>query len=309
MLRIPALVVLLIVAALAAFWAANRRVVPLPIPTPAAEFTFYEHPGAPIAGFRDINAAGDIVGYYQETDDPNTAHALLSRADVVSTIDPPSSTRDRRAFGINDAGLVAISYDGRSSYLWDGAAYTPVTYPSADGTVIRGLNNSADLAGEFTDASRVTHAFVRIGGVFTELTFPGAARASARGINDAGTAVGYYEDAGGVRHGFLRNAAGEMTVLEHPGAVSTMAGGINNAGVVVGGWAGADDRMHGFVWREGAFRAIDAPGAQDTLPLGINDAGDIVGEISIGGSYTDYTVPHKAFFTASFRPSPTSSAA
>jgi uncharacterized membrane protein len=142
---------------------------------------------------------------------------------------------------------------------------------------------------------------VRIGGVFTELTFASAARASARGINNAGSAVGYYEGASGTRRGYLRAADGAITLIDYPGAVSTMCGGVNNLGAVVGAWIDTSGRFHGFVWREGEFRIFDAPGAQDTVPLGVNDDGDIVGEVSIGGSYLDYSVPHRGFFTAAYR--------
>jgi hypothetical protein len=301
MRRMRTLGIILIVglaAALAYCWL-WPRCRPAPPPAAPIAFALHEQPGAPVTGFRGINSAGDIVGYYQDTAVESTAHALLMRGGRLSTIDPPS-TNDRRAFGINDSGLIALTFDGRNTVLWDGTAYTPVLYPDATGTVVRALNNTGDVGGEFTDAADAVRAFIRIGGTFTPIDFTDAVRSSVRGINDAGAAVGYYELASRVRRCYMRAPDGTITELAYPGAASTMCGDINNADVVVGGWADADGRLHGFVWRAGSFRSFDVPGAQDTLPLGINDAGDIVGEATFGGAYSDYAVPHKGFFTSSF---------
>lgn len=301
------IVIAAIAAGLIAWWqlcpqcVAPPRSDPPPAPAPTSDFVIYQHLNAPVTGYRGINEAGDIVGYFQDTPVETTAHALLMRAGAPSMIDPPS-TRDRRAFGINDPGLIALSFDGRNAVLWDGAAYTPVAYPGASGTVVRGLNNHGDVVGEYTDSGGVVRAFVRFEGVFIALDFPDAARASVRGVNDTRHAVGYVEAADRSRRCFVRAPDGAITMLDYPGAAATMCGDINTAGVIVGGWMDAGGRLHGFIRApDGSFRTFDVPEAQDTLPLGINEAGDIVGEATFGGRYGDYTIPHRAFFTSAFR--------
>jgi len=300
------IVIAAIAAGLIAWWQlcprclAPPRSDPPPAPAPASDYMMYQHFNAPVTGFRGINEAGDMVGYFQDTPVETTAHALLMRARTPSAIDPPSS-RDRRAFGINDRGVIALSFDGRNAVLWDGTTYTPVIYPGASGTVVRGLNNHNDVVGEYTDAGDVVRAFVRFEGTFIALDFPDATRASVRGVNDARVSVGYVEAADGSRRCFVRAADGAITMLDYPGAIATMCGDINNAGVIVGAWMSPDRRFHGFIWRDGAFRTFDVTDAQDTLALGVNDAGDIVGEATFGGRYGDYTIPHRAFFTSAFR--------
>lgn len=310
MLRIiGGIIIVALLAGLIAWWRLCPQCLPLPLPgpdpepppPPAHEFVIYEHPGAPVTGLRGINSAGVLVGYFQDTSDETSAHALLIRDGVMSTIDPPGSTRDRRAFGITDDETVALSFDGRNATLWADAEYTPVVYPGAIGTVVRGVNNRNDVGGEYTDAGEVVRAFVRIGGVFAPLSFPDAVRASVRGINDEGAAVGYTEAASGARRCFLLARDGTVTMLDYPDAASTMCGDINNRGDVVGAWADSERRLHGFVRRDGTFHSFDVTDAQDTLALGINDAGDIVGEATFGGRYGDYTIPHRGFFTSSFR--------
>jgi len=297
-MRMIGVILLVFLVAGYAYWVLPR---PCPDLRPVLVFTLHEYPEARITGFRDINADGEIVGYFQTDDPPASAHALLVRGGANSVIDPPGSSFDRRAFAINDSDLVALSYDGNNAMLWDGAIYTPVAYPGASGTVIRGLNNHGDISGEFTDASGAVQAFVRIGGVFTHIPFSGAVRASARGIANDGTAVGYYEMPGGVRHCFVRDPSGSITELSVAGRVSIMCGGLNNTGAIVGASIDPTGRAHAFVWRGGVFRHFDVPGAQDTVALGINDVGDIVGEVSFGGGFTDYAAPHRGFYTESFR--------
>lgn len=308
---IVGIVIVALLAGLIAWWRLCPQCFVLPHtdapppPPPAAAFTVYQHPGMPVTGYRGINTAGDIVGYYQETAEPETAHAILMRGGVATVIDPPSE-RDRRAFGINDHNVIGLSYDGRHTVMWDGATYTPVIYPGAAGTVVRTLNNRGDVGGEYsfvlTDDT-TAFPFLRVDGVFIALEFPSAVRASVRGLNDAGQAVGYTQSADGLRQCFVRAPDGAITTLTRPDAILMMCAGINNHGHIVGAWARADRRLHGFVWRDGAFTDFDVPDAQDTLPIAINDAGDIVGEASFGGRYGDYAFPHRAFFTAAFRAS------
>lgn len=252
----------------------------------------YAHPGAPVTGFRDINAAGDVVGYYQtDATDFNTARALRLVGGVAETIDPPTSTGDRRAFGNNDAGDAAGSYNdaGQHGFVLTGATYTQIDYPgTTQGTTIRGLNNFGDLAGEYDDAGGVQHGFVRIGNVYQTVDVPGASATSVRAINDAGRMAGFYIDGGGALRGFMSDDGIGFTTIDHPdpAAVGTIIGGINGAGVLSGAWlaaAGSPESQpaHGFLYDAGVFTPFDLVGATSTLPINLNDAGQVVGEATL----------------------------
>src|SRR5688500_6845444 len=73
-------------------------------------FTTFDVPGATITGGRGINARGDVVGYYQTGPAFEDVHAFLLSDGVFTTIDFPGSPSDRRAFGIDKHGLIAVSF-------------------------------------------------------------------------------------------------------------------------------------------------------------------------------------------------------
>ncbi|MEM7049501.1 MAG: hypothetical protein AAF604_07580 [Acidobacteriota bacterium] len=246
------------------------------------EFEIFEVPGAPITGGRGINDTGCEAGYYQtDASDFSTAHAIRRCAGTIVDIDPPTSIGDRRAFDINDAGVVvgsALRSSGQDGFELIGGLYSWVEYPGADQTVIRGVNNLGEIVGEYEGSDGIRHAFARLGGTLINVDVPGAAESRARGINDLGEIVGHYDDTTGSRHGFRRSTAGAYSTLDFPGAVSTVTGGINNTGDVVGTYFDAGGSPHGFVWTAGVFEPCDVPGAAGTLSVGINEAGRLTGE-------------------------------
>ncbi|MBB6431278.1 hypothetical protein [Algisphaera agarilytica] len=256
--------------------------------------TTYQFPGAPITGFRDINAAGDVVGYYQtDAADFNTANALRIVGGVPETINPPTSLTDRRAFGNNDAGTVVGSFNnsGSHGFVLTGPTFTTYDAPgTTQGTTIRGLNNPGDFVGEYDDAGGVQRGFVQLSpsssGTFQTVTVPGAVSTTVRAINDAGRIAGFYADATGALHGYVSHDGLAFTTIDHPdpAAVSTLVGGINNDGVLVGAWLAAlgspeSQPARGFIRdATGTFLPFDLIGATSTIPIGLNDLGQIVGE-------------------------------
>lgn len=257
---------------------------------PGYQLWSYRHDGAPLTGFRDIDAAGNVVGYVQtDASDASTAHALLVVGGVVQVVDPPGSSADRRAFGIADDGSFAGSFadaSGQHGFVFDAstAGFATVDVPwAATATTIRALDNAGDVAGEYEDAAGTTRGFVRIGGVFRMIDVPAATRTSVRGIDDAGRMVGYYADTSGRLHGFVSDDGLAFSVIDRPGAFSTLVGGLNADGALVGvtlAGPGSPDTVpaSGFLWQAGVFAALDVVGAVSTIPLAINDHGQIAGE-------------------------------
>lgn len=286
----------------AAFWAATAQAS-----VPGYDLFVYEHPGASLTGFRDIDANGDVVGYYQtDASDPLTAHALRLVGEVAETIDPPTSTSDRRAFGNNDAGDAAGSFQamGQHGFLLSGAVYTQIDYPgTSQGTTIRGLNDAGDFVGEYDDAGGFQHGFANLGGTYQTVDVPGATSNAVRAINDLGRLAGFYADTGGALHGFYSDDGVAFTTIDHPSALSTLVGGIDDSGVLVGVYLttpGSPETVpvNGFLWDAGSFEAFDIAGATSTIPLAINAHGQIAGE------YVDGSGIHRGFIATPL-PEPT----
>src|SRR5262245_55262645 len=142
----------------------------------------------------------------------------LSCALTISSAAPAGdysfTTVDFPAAGIIGQGVTAISNGGRIAggwqvgpglrgYLFEGGRFTTVDV-NHQGGAIRGINNSNQLSGFFTDSSG-THAFLfdLDRGARTDIDVPGANLTEGIGLNDGGEIVGDYREAAtGVFHGF-----------------------------------------------------------------------------------------------------------
>lgn len=253
-------------------------------PAVAYHVRTFEVAGEPITGGRGLDDGDCVAGYYQsDPSDFSTAHAIVRCAGTTSTIDPPTSTGDRRAFDVNNSGVVvgsALRASGNDGFELDGGVYTWVEYPGADQTVIRGINDAGDIAGEYETAGGSRRGFARIGGGFVAVDVPLAAETRARGINNAGEVVGTWTDGAGLRHGFIREPSGIFTTLDFPGAVETLFGDTDDDGAIVGTSFDGAGVPHGFVITAPLvqFLPFDVPGSAGTFATGINEAGELTGE-------------------------------
>ncbi|MBZ5563272.1 MAG: hypothetical protein LAP13_12740 [Acidobacteriia bacterium] len=160
-------------------------------------------------------------------------------------------------------------------------SFMTIDYPGAMSTSARGINDACDIAGSYTDAGGVMHAFLLKEGKFSSSDFPGAKATAATAINNAGEMVGYYTDAGGKVRGYLLNK-GVFTSIDVSEATETNCWGINNQGDVAGMYV-APDKMHRpFVWSQGRFTLLEKhpDSSLMTCAFGINDEGILVGHIT-----------------------------
>jgi hypothetical protein len=100
------------------------------------------------------------------------------------------------------------------------------------GTYALGINAAGAIAGEFADASGMTHGFLRApDGTITTIDAPGVGTGDtvAVSINSSGAITGRYFDATG-EHGFLRDFDGTFTTIDPPGSISTSAAASTSGG-------------------------------------------------------------------------------
>jgi hypothetical protein len=183
-------------------------------------YTTIDVPGARSTLTNGIDSAGDLVGYY------NNTNGYTYDGSNFTTLQVPGSTVTE-AFGMNDAGQVVGLFASIGSpiegFMYDPqlGAYTVVIDP-AGSTRVAGINNAGDMVGYYTvgtgGETMQTHGFLFSGGTYVTLDDPSAApgKTEAMGIapgsdqvvglffdtNDSGEIVGTYVDASGVRHGF-----------------------------------------------------------------------------------------------------------
>jgi hypothetical protein len=152
------------------------------------------------------------------------------------------------------------------------------------------INQEGAIAGNYTDASGVSHCFLRSpGGTFTTFNAPGAGTNSGQGTFTAGTIAlnltyaitGVYLDAGNAFHGYVR--APDGTIAGTSSGQGTSSESINLEEAITGQYIDSSGVNHGFLRTPfGAITTFDAPGAgtmagQGTIAETNNDLGAIIG--------------------------------
>jgi len=282
---------------------------------PDGTFTLFDAPGAGTEFFQgtraySINPAGAVAGWY--TDASNVAHGYLRAPDGnITTFDAPGAggagtgrLPGTSAYNINPAGVIAgiytdVNYVFHSFVRTPDGTITTFDVPGAStssglGTFAAefdGINPAGAITGNYTDASGVSHGYVRApDGAITVFDVPGA---GTGGINPAGSIVGGYMDASGVNHGFVRAAGGTFSVFDVPGAGTgpgqgTSGGNINTPGDVDGIYVDATGVSHGFVRsKHDTITTFDAPGAGTSPGQGTTLVGTNNPRGAITGSYLD----------------------
>jgi probable HAF family extracellular repeat protein len=178
--------------------------------------------------------------------------------------------------------------------------YTSFGYPGAVRTEARGVNNTGQIVGSWTDVSGAAHGFLLTNTSYLSFDVPGALGTHPHDINDSGTVVGAYTRAPAGNqvccesYGFIRTADGKYFTVDHPMTNSEMPVtwlfGINRVGQMVGGYNEVDlnvpntssHGIHSFLLEGETFTPIDFPFTTRvhipvTFASDINDAGDIVG--------------------------------
>ena len=197
-------------------------------------FTTIDFPGARQTFAFGVNASGQIVGYYYDSN--NNSHGFVDSGGRFTTIDFPGAGQTY-AFGINASGQIVGGYcesvgQNCHGFLDSGGRFTTIDFPGAAGTSANGINASGQIVGAYSD-SNSSYGFLYSGGQFTTIAFPGADATVAFGINASEQIVGYYETLNGTQ-GFL-DSGGQFTTIDFPGGGrDTYAVGINDEEQIVG---------------------------------------------------------------------------
>ena len=240
-----------------------------------------DYPGAAQTFAASINAAGDVVGVYNDTG--NFQHGFLLSGGTFTTIDDPNGGWTFLT-GINDNGkivgygTIAFLYDIQSQVFTNIGIQSLYTHPlginnfdTVVGFVLGGNpHNLHEVGFELfangqtkriavpgateTDCWGVSTSGIIVGfGILADnsefsFTFSGdqykfLSQGIVLGINPQGTAIVGYDSMGGFL--YQNNT---LTTLQIPGAKLTIANGINRGGQVVGYFRDLDGSIHGFIW-------------------------------------------------------------
>jgi hypothetical protein len=183
----------------------------------------------------DINASGEVVGYYYTG---SAAHSYILINRVVNEFDPPGATQSV-AVGINFFGTIAGYYIDSNNvyhgYIRDsGDNITVIDVPGLTHLQVTGINYSGEIVGSGVNGS-ITVGFVRdSAGNITTFEVPQSTSTLPQAINTDGQITGWASSST-VAHGFTRDASGTITTFKAPGAdFGTFARSINDSGEVTG---------------------------------------------------------------------------
>lgn len=243
-------------------------------------FRSIDFPGAPLTGAAGINAAGDVVGRYQ--DSAGKSHGFLLSGGLFTTVDFPGSAQTV-ARGIGPGGDIVGMAGQVHGFLRtaDGTFYR-VDYPGHANTVAVRILPNGTILGCYHDADQMgsMHGMIVGHKGFSEFDMPATMHTGA--TPDGKRISGWLTDmmTGRIR-GYLLDGD-NFVPFDVPGSKATEAWDINPAGDIVGLYQDASGQFHGFVVDDGwSFTTIDVPGAISTRVFGINSRGDVV------GSYVD----------------------
>jgi uncharacterized membrane protein len=258
---------------------------------PALKFIPFDFPHASATNPGSINARGDIVGNYHDTN--GVVHGFLLRQGVFFTIDFPNaqftSARAINARGDIVGRALGPSGDEHGFLLRDGI-FTQIDYPEASATTARGINNDGDITGRHFDNAGNESGFILKDGQFHNVFFPGSCSTDVwSAMDNEQVLVGdICTNSDNGIHGYIRIKPGNFRTIDFPGASApcTAVRWINERGDMVGVYANSPSecdnfQTHGFVLRNGEYTKIDVPGSIITGVFGINDDGQMVGQ------YTD----------------------
>ena len=159
-----------------------------------------------------------------------------------------------------------------------GYAYESLDFPGSSQTIIWGMDDFGNLAGQYEIAGGTAHAMVYEHGKFKPLKADklGTYFSAAGGPTDVGTTFGGYADASGIQHGFVVRE-GKLKTVDFRGHLNSNIDGMDIFGRILGVYWDADGTYHGILSHNGNEVPFDVSGARDTYPLGLNASGDSVG--------------------------------
>lgn len=106
------------------------------------------------SGAYGINDSGEIVGSYENNN--NLSVGFLDSNGTFTSISAPNPNDNLVLYGISDNGYMvgAISgYNLFQSFIDENGAFTTISVPGATQTVVRGVNDSGDVVGYYTNSS------------------------------------------------------------------------------------------------------------------------------------------------------------
>jgi probable HAF family extracellular repeat protein len=245
-------------------------------------FSTIDFPGAVFTNPQGINAGGEIVGWYTDTE--GKTHGFVMSGGSFRSVDYPGA-KSTQLRGIGPSGDVVGAYQRQNEsggvpihgfLLTRHGDFYPLDFPGHQNTIAQRILPDGTILGCYhdTDTMGTMH-----GMAVTRRGFEAIAEATTmhNGATPDGRLIaGLFTDMMDNRGKAYLFDGRRFTPFEVPGASFTAAWDINPGRVVVGVYRDGAG-FHGFTYDGESFGRIDVPGATATRVFGINAGGDLVG--------------------------------
>lgn len=240
----------------------------------AESFATIEVPGAFETLIFDLNARGNVTGFYR---DMNGTGGLSTGAGVgLATFRVKAA--DTSAYAINDLNEVAGFSTSGNFVRHPSGRLTFIATPD----VPLKMNNRGDIIGTFSDGGRTISFFRSRSGQISAIDVDPAMSTAMVDITDLGVMVGFVYGFGS-NNTYLSDCVvcrspADCERIQAPSATQTVCVGVNLTEYVAGAFSEADGNSRGFIrdpW--GNFTVFDFPDADSTWTNAINSSRDVVG--------------------------------
>lgn len=263
---------------------------------PLYDFTRLDVPGAASTVASGINASGQVVGWYHDTEGDGV-HGFIFRDSGFTRLDYPGAVLTQ-LHGIGQDGAIVGTYRmaGESDKSFHGfllktsGEFVEVSVPGHLNTVAQRILPDGTILGCYHDDDWTTTmrgvTFSREGPVNMDLP----ATMTNGSTPDGRTVVGLVMDS---KRAFIVDR-GVLSLFDAPGSVLTEAWDINPSGTIVGLYEDSASATHGYLRQGEKFTILDVPGAVSTMIFGINAAGDLAGALDDSTGATHGFVARRA---------------
>ena len=255
-------------------------------------------PGASEIHVRDLNSAGQVVGYALTS----AYQAFLYSGGTMFNLGALGGV-ESYAHGINDAGQVVgsaqIITGEMHAFLYAADTMIDLHPVGSSQSAAIAINNAGQVAGYNLTAAGECHAFVWQNGILSDIGAIGLTSCEIWDINALGEIVGVLQTVSAELHAFAWTSTLGIVDLGTLGGVESHPYRISDTGQIVGatltGQVNTQNSpiTQAFLYRGGGVTQLGTLGGESSAALGVNNIGQVV-----GGAETSTGERHAFLFDA-----------
>ena len=211
-------------------------------------FSTYDFPDSLRTVFFGLNNAGQVVGYYDDSND--VAHGLILQDGTLTQFDFPGAA-ETQIFGVSEEGQFVGNIADTDAAIHGFVGEEQIDVPGAATTYSDHVNAEGVAVGSYIDADGMYQGYLRHPDKsFTTVDIPGMPNLEflyVNAINEAGVVVFRAKAVDDVARTYVLHPNATPVELRFPGSVETVLRDIDATGRIAGYYDTPDGRRHGCI--------------------------------------------------------------